>query len=310
MLLHLLEQNLDKDPRTAGCVFLIHVDNGQRGPADTVSREEVAKEPSNVSESIGLITMNGVVVVAKALFEVFGPFPMQFAEAFSHVAVEFAVGAFLGATLDDHVAQLDILAFGDLELEQLVNALFEIERGHDGQVDGPTQVDEVGLGSIVDLELTLGVIRAFTVVRARPRLAVCVGTAIIAVFVFAQDLCFDRSITLLVLEKLGVGLKDVQALLDVELIVQADSVGNLIILLNKVQRLRNARIVLKAFSTHLGKHLDHVLHTLADLAFVKDGAEAVEYAVVCFGCFFCEKGTNFAHEADCNLDTVICRLLK
>lgn len=61
--------------------------------------------------------MDGVVVVAETLLKGLRPLAMQLAEALAHVAVKLAVGSLLRATLDDHVAELDVLTFGHLELE-------------------------------------------------------------------------------------------------------------------------------------------------------------------------------------------------
>lgn len=127
LLLHLLKHDLDKDSRTACGIFLVHVDDRHGCPADTVSRKEVAKKPGNVSQSICLVAMDGIVVVTKTLRKCIGPFPMQLAEAFAHVAVEFAVGTLLRATFDNHVAELNVLAFRHLKFEQLVHALFKVE---------------------------------------------------------------------------------------------------------------------------------------------------------------------------------------
>lgn len=159
LLLDLLKEDLDKDSRAAGRVLFVHVDDGERGPAHTVGRIEVTEEARDVAEAVGLVSMDGVVVVAEALFEVVGPLAMELAEALAHVAVELAVGALLGAALYDHVAKLNVLTFGNLELEELVHALFKVERGHDGEIDGSPQVGKVGLGPVVNLELSLCSIR-------------------------------------------------------------------------------------------------------------------------------------------------------
>jgi hypothetical protein len=64
---------------------------------------------------------------------------------------ESQVSSFLDAALIYHIAELDLLPFANVELKELVAALFEINRGHNHQVDVATQVDQVLLRKVVDL---------------------------------------------------------------------------------------------------------------------------------------------------------------
>ena len=54
----------------------------------------------------------------------------------------------LSAAVNDHVAELELLAGLDVQLVQLVHGLLEVQGGLDGQVDGPSQGDEVGLRGV------------------------------------------------------------------------------------------------------------------------------------------------------------------
>ena len=60
----------------------------------------------------------------------------------------------LAATLDQHGAQLLLVAFRDVNFQQLVCALFEIERRHNREVDGASQVDQIHLRGVFDLHHT------------------------------------------------------------------------------------------------------------------------------------------------------------
>ncbi|KAI3483060.1 hypothetical protein L1887_54081 [Cichorium endivia] len=280
LLLDLLKEDLDKDSRAAGRVLFVHVDDGERGPAHTVGRIEVTEEARDVAEAVGLVSMDGVVVVAEALFEVVGPLAMELAEALAHVAVELAVGALLGAALYDHVAKLNVLTFGNLELEELVHALFKVERGHDGEIDGSPQV-------------------------ARTSLEVRIRSAVVAAIIFAQDLCLDSSVALLIFKKVRVVLEDVEALLDVELIIQTDGMRDLVVLFDQVEGFWDAQVVLEAVAAHLREHLDHVLHALADVSLVEYCTEPIKDAVVGLGRLFGEESADLAHETDGDLDAII-----
>lgn len=95
LLLQLLEQDLDKDSRAASGIFLVHVHDGQRRPADAIGREKVAKEAGDVTKTIGFVSVDRVVIVGEALCERFGPLAMKLAEALAHVAIEFAISSLL-----------------------------------------------------------------------------------------------------------------------------------------------------------------------------------------------------------------------
>lgn len=113
-------------------------------PGDAVRGEKVTKESTDVTQFIGLVSMDCVVVPLERLLEVFSPNPVQFAEPFANETVELGVGSFLRTTLHDHVAHLDLqcqspplfpkrrlpthlLAFGNVDLHELVHRFFEVE---------------------------------------------------------------------------------------------------------------------------------------------------------------------------------------
>lgn len=119
--------------------------------------------------------MNCVVVVAEALFKVFRPLAVQLAQALSHIAVELAVRTLLRAAFHDHIAKLNVLPFRNLELKELVNAFLKVQRRHDGEVDGPSKVDQVGLGAVMDLELLLCVVLISVVALVGVGLGLAIG---------------------------------------------------------------------------------------------------------------------------------------
>ena len=76
----------------------------------------------------------------------------------------------LSAAVNDHVAELELLAGLDVQLVQLVHGLLEVQGGLDGQVDGPSQGDEVGLRGVYNrlfLALLFLVLIVGGAVRAR-----------------------------------------------------------------------------------------------------------------------------------------------
>ena len=87
----LLHQNLHKDTTAASRVVLIHLDHAERGPRDGVAGEEVAKEASNIAKTVGLIPMDGVILLPEGYFERVAPDAVDFAETFANQAVEAGI---------------------------------------------------------------------------------------------------------------------------------------------------------------------------------------------------------------------------
>ena len=59
------------------------------------------------------------------------------------------VGLLLGAALNEHCDDLDLLAWRQLNFHQLVPSLLKLSRRHDGEVDSAPQINQVGLGLIL-----------------------------------------------------------------------------------------------------------------------------------------------------------------
>ena len=57
--------------------------------------------------------MNGGVVVPEGLFAAFQPNSIEVAKSLADETVEVRIGAFLGATFDNHVDELDLGALCD-----------------------------------------------------------------------------------------------------------------------------------------------------------------------------------------------------
>lgn len=66
----------------------------------------MSKEPSDVAELVGLVSMDRVVVLLESVLEVVGPDSVEFTKPLSDETKELRVGSFLRTTFDNHVAQL------------------------------------------------------------------------------------------------------------------------------------------------------------------------------------------------------------
>lgn len=269
----LLEHDLDEDTGGGGGVLLCHPDDVHDGPGDSVARDEVAEEAGDVAEPIRLVPMDGVVVRAEAVFKVDRPHRVELGQSLAHEAVEFVVAPLLRATLNHHVAQLALVPLWHLHLEQLVHRLLKVERGHDGDVDRSAQIDQVGLGLVVDVEGTVGGDASVDIVFILVLVALLTSaTALLAVTV-AEDLPLDLLVLVLVLGEFWVHLEHVEAVLYDEVVVQTETVGDEVVLLDQVESLGDDGVVLELLSSDLEEDFDHVLHPLLDSALVQDRSE-------------------------------------
>lgn len=69
MLSKILEKNLDEDTAARGGLFFIQVDQRKYMPANSVVAEKMAKEASDVAQSVCFVAMDGLVVFGKRLFK-------------------------------------------------------------------------------------------------------------------------------------------------------------------------------------------------------------------------------------------------
>jgi len=68
----------------------------------------MSEEPSNISQTIGLVSVNGGIVIGKRLFEGVSPDTVQLAKAFADQTVKCRVRALLRTALYDHVHQFNL----------------------------------------------------------------------------------------------------------------------------------------------------------------------------------------------------------
>jgi hypothetical protein len=62
----------------------------------------------DVAQTVRLVSMYGFVIVPEGCFEALGPDTIELAEVLADEAVESGVGAFLGATFDNHVCHFNL----------------------------------------------------------------------------------------------------------------------------------------------------------------------------------------------------------
>jgi len=60
-------------------------------PRDPVRCKEMAKESTDVSKLVGLVSMDGVVVLLESLLEIIGPDSVEFTKSFTNETVEIRI---------------------------------------------------------------------------------------------------------------------------------------------------------------------------------------------------------------------------
>lgn len=129
---HLLEKDFDKDTAGTGSLVLVEVDGRQHVPANGIAGEKVAKEAGNVAQLVGLVAMDGVVVLGKGLLEHGGPATIQLGKALTDETKELGVCLLLRTALDDHGWQFCLTVLGKVDGKQLVNGFVGVHGTLDG----------------------------------------------------------------------------------------------------------------------------------------------------------------------------------
>ena len=124
-------------------------------PANGIVGEQVAEEAGDIAQLVGLVAMDGVVVLGEGLLIQLHPHAVQARKLLAQQAHELGINLLLRTRLDDHGYQLGLLAGGELKLHQFVSGFLGIGARLDGQVDSAPQVDKVGVRLVSDLDRLL-----------------------------------------------------------------------------------------------------------------------------------------------------------
>mmetsp|Transcript_39317 Transcript_39317/g.108311 ORF Transcript_39317/g.108311 Transcript_39317/m.108311 type:complete len:491 (+) Transcript_39317:621-2093(+) len=252
--------------------------------------------------------MDHRVLLAEELVKLDLVIPVDHAEPLTQRAVEAEVGALLRAAFDEHRADLHLLPLADLELHQLVSTLVDSRARHNRQVDGPPQVDQVLLRHVRD--------HARRALVGRPAALLALLLLLIALVVvvvvvgISQDLALGRLEACLILLVVGVEREEVEALLQVELVVQRELVRDLVLSLHQIELRHHARVLRKLAASLRVQLLDHVLHALIDRSLVQDAAQPLECRVEALRRQLGQRGATLEDEARRDLDGVIRRRLE
>lgn len=109
-------------------------------PPDAVRSKEIAKKPGDVSDLVGLVSVDRAVVFDKGLLKKLGPHPVQSGKAFGEKAVEFEIRLLGGTCLDNHGHHFRLLTGGQLKLEETVRGFLRVRARLDAQVDRSAKI--------------------------------------------------------------------------------------------------------------------------------------------------------------------------
>ena len=101
-----------------------------------------------------------------------------------------------------------------------------------------------------------------------------------------------------------------EGILHLQLIIQSDPVRDLLVLFDQVESFRDDWVVLELVPPDLEQNLNHILNPLVDRPFMQDSSESLKDSVVRLGRVFGQESSDFSHESDGDLDTVVCRLFE
>mmetsp|Transcript_6348 Transcript_6348/g.7286 ORF Transcript_6348/g.7286 Transcript_6348/m.7286 type:complete len:202 (-) Transcript_6348:669-1274(-) len=183
-----------------------------------------------------------------------------------------------------------------------MNDLFKVHRRDDYEINGLPEVHEVLLSDILNLLLFR--------LRALLFFVELVDTFVDAVFFLAKDLLFDLVPLLLVFLVLRIELEKVRFVFRVELVRQADLVGDPVFFLDQIEFLNHARVAFELGLPNAEEVLDCVLDSPVTLALVKDAFEPFEDGNRALLGQVPQDLSAFDHEIGSHLNAVFSRVLQ
>jgi len=277
-------------------------------PADGVTRHQMPEELGNNAQPVGLVSVDGVVILGEHVLKQLPPKSVEFAETLTYEPKELVVSALLAAALDDHARQFVFTASRKVDAHELVTSFLEATGRHDCQVNGTAKVDKVRVRLVLDLHSLLGIV--FAGVRVACVVILVPIILVLAARFFTQNLSLELSVHLFVRFPLRIELEDVRSLFGVQSILQTWRMCDLIFLFHKVQLFFQCRVVLVFVFPDLEQHFNHVLHSLVNVRLVEDTPELVVDGKGNLRVHLLHVLANFLRQANCNLHTVVRRLVQ
>jgi len=138
---HFLYDNLDKDSGRRCRLVFVEMNDIHDAPRHRICMKEMREQFCNIAQLVGLQSMNGIILLLKALHKGILPTIDQQTEARRNQPVVSQECTFLRTTFDQHIDELHFTTRRDFNASEFVGAFFKGRTGHDRQVDRSSQMD-------------------------------------------------------------------------------------------------------------------------------------------------------------------------
>jgi hypothetical protein len=262
----------------------------------------MAKETGYIAQTIGFVSMDCVVILGEGGFEKIRPETVDFRKSFSNKAVEFRVCSLLGTTFNDHRGEFWLQARRQRDLHEFVATFFKVDTGHDSQVDCSPEIDEICIALILDLHLSFFLLFLVRTLIGFVLVFFIIGT-------LAKNFGLELLVGLFVLLPLRIEFEDIETILSINFIIETDTMGNLIFLLNQVEFLLDRRVVLVSILANLEQDLDHILNSFVDVGLVQNIPELIKHRQSDGSAHLFQVLADFPGQTDGNLHAIVRRFM-
>jgi hypothetical protein len=112
--------------------------------------EQVCKQLCDISQFVGFQSMNRRILFLKGFHKGISPSIIDQTEPSTNESIVPKKGTFLGATFNQHIDELAFATLRNVNLGQLMHALLKTGTGHDGKINGATQMDQISLRQVLN----------------------------------------------------------------------------------------------------------------------------------------------------------------
>lgn len=78
------------------------MDDREDMPSESIGAQEMTEKPGNISEAIGFIAMNRIVICGEGFLEQVGPKSIELCKSFTDKSEKLGISFLLRAALDNH----------------------------------------------------------------------------------------------------------------------------------------------------------------------------------------------------------------
>ena len=146
---HFLYHNLDENSGRRRCFVFVQMDDMHDAPWHRICVQEMREEFCNISQFICFQSMNGIVLLRKALHKGILPSILHQTKARPNQPVVPQKGSFLRTTFNQHIDEFRFSTLRDIDSCEFVSTFFKGGTRHYCQVNCSSQMDKVCLGQVL-----------------------------------------------------------------------------------------------------------------------------------------------------------------